>query len=356
MRTSRMRQDFVLVGVVALATIAGVSACGPADEKTRSSGLVSGIGHLEASEIPVATNLPGRVDRILVDEGESVRAGQVVAQLQVPSLVAERTEAYAHHRHALFAAASAEADVLLRQSQAAAAEVVARQYESQFQLIAERLSSAVTMLAASGTSGRAIEELRAEARHAAAAAASADAQLAAARVAVAAARLHVEGAHAAVGAAEATIRRIETTLAEATLKSPRDADVHSRLAEPGDVLQPGNGVLNLVDTGNLHLAFTVPAGTVDAVRVGDEARIVLDSMPQSVFRAIIASVDHIAPASVRQDTANERQRPMCRLTARLDRALTHHRVKQLKVGMSGVAWLRLDPAEPWPPTLNVLEP
>jgi HlyD family secretion protein len=335
--------------------IAGVSACSAAAEKTRSSGLVSGIGRLEASEIPVATNLPGRVDRILVDEGESVRAGQVVAQLQVPSLVAERTEAYAHHKHALFAAASAAVDVLLRESQAAAAQVVARQYESQFQLIAERLSSAVTMLAAGGTSGRAIEELRADARHAAAAAASADAQLAAARLAVAVARLHAQTAQAAVGAAEATTRRVETAIADAALRSPRDADVQSRVAQPGDILQPGGRVLNLVDTANVHMTFMLPESVVSGVKMGDEARVVLDGVPQSVFRATIASVENTVP-TLWSNSANERQRPMCRLMAHIDRALAQHHVKHVKPNISGVVWLRLDPAKPWPATLNVLEP
>ena len=44
---------------------------------------------------------------------------------------------------------------------------------------------------------------------------------------------------------------------------------------------------------------------------------------------------------------------MCRLTAQLDRAFIHRYLKQVKSGASGVVWLRLDPALPWPTTLNV---
>ena len=146
MRTTRARPLFVIVGVVAIAAVAGLCACNAAAAQKRASGLVSGTGRIEASEIVVATNQPGRIDRILVREGQSVRAGQVVAHMQVESLVAERTEAYARYKHALYFAASADADVLLRETQTRAAEVAAQHYESEFQAIVQRLSSAVTML------------------------------------------------------------------------------------------------------------------------------------------------------------------------------------------------------------------
>jgi HlyD family secretion protein len=201
-----------------------------------------------------------------------------------------------------------------------------------------------------------IEELRAEARRVAAAAASAGAQAAAARMAVVAARLHAKSAHAAVGVPEATIRRLDATLADAALKAPGNADVQSRLAHPGDVLPPGGRVLSLVDTTNVQMTFTLPDTTVNAVRVGDEVRIVLDSMPQSVFRATIASVERAAPTSAWQNIANEHQRPICRLTAQIDRAPIQHHLKHVKAGSAGVAWLRLDPELPWPPALHVVEP
>jgi HlyD family secretion protein len=42
-------------------------------------GLVSGNGRIEATEIDVATKLPGRVTAMLVDEGDFVKAGQPLA-------------------------------------------------------------------------------------------------------------------------------------------------------------------------------------------------------------------------------------------------------------------------------------
>ena len=298
---------FVLVGIVAVATVAGMGACNAAAEK-RASGVVSGTGRLEASEIAVATSLPGRIDRILVQEGQSVRAGQVVARMQVQSLVAERTEAYARYKHALYLAVSAETNVLLRETQTHAAEVAVHHYDSEFQAIAQRLSSAVTMPGEGAGAVQELEDLRAEARRGDAVAATADAQLAAARVAVVAARLDAEAAHAGVEAAEATIRRVETALADAALTSPRDADVQSRAAQPGDVVQAGSPVLTLVDSTNVRMTFALPEAGVDGVRVGDEARIVLDTLPQSVIGATISNVESVAPTLSQHDIADERVR------------------------------------------------
>jgi HlyD family secretion protein len=356
MRTRGRWQGFVLVGVVAVATVAGMDACSVAAERTGDSGLVRGIGRIEASEIAVATSMPGRIDRILVQEGQSVRAGQLLAHMHVRSLMAERAEAYARYRHALFLAASAETDVLVRESETQVADLAARDCQREFEAVIQRLSSAVMIAGTGATSVSQLEELRAEARRAGGAAASADARLAAARMTVVAARLQAQTAHAAVGAAEATVRRVEATLADAALTSPRDAEVQSRIARPGDVLPAGGRVLSLVDTTDVYMTFTLPEATVDGVSVGDEARIVLDSVPQSVVRATISSVESSGPTLARQNITNERQRPMCRLTAQIDRALLQRELTHVKAGMRGVAWLRLDPASPWPSTLRVMEP
>jgi HlyD family secretion protein len=317
--------------------------------------LVSATGRIEAGEIVVTTNHPGRIDRIFVREGQSVRAGQVVAHMQVESLVAERTEAYARYKHALNLAASADANVLLRETQTRAAEVAAQHYESEFQATVQRLSSAVTMLDTGGAAAEELEHLRAEARRGAAVAAAADAQLAAARVAVVVARLDAESAHTGVESAEATVRRVETTVADARLISPRDAEVLSRPAQPGNIVQAGSPVVNLVDSTNAQMTFALPEADVDGVRVGDEVRIVLDIMPQSIARATISNVESAFTPPPRT-ISGERVRPMCQITAQLDRAFIHRYPKQVRSGASGVVWLRLDPGLPWPPTLNVLEP
>ena len=58
-------------------------------------GFVSGNGRIEATEIDVATKLPGRIEDILVREGDFVTAGQPLARMQLDTLDAQRAEAEA---------------------------------------------------------------------------------------------------------------------------------------------------------------------------------------------------------------------------------------------------------------------
>ena len=62
---------------------------------TLPPGLMRGNGRIEAADIDVATRLPGRVRDLLVDEGDSVGAGQVLGHMDVQSLQAQRDEALA---------------------------------------------------------------------------------------------------------------------------------------------------------------------------------------------------------------------------------------------------------------------
>ena len=75
-------------------------------------GFVSGNGRVEATEIDVATKLAGRVQNIMVDEGDFVHAGQTLAQMQIDVLDAQRDAAQAQSRQAVNAVASAEAGVV----------------------------------------------------------------------------------------------------------------------------------------------------------------------------------------------------------------------------------------------------
>jgi HlyD family secretion protein len=79
-------------------------------------GLASGNGRIEATEVDVATKLGGRVDAILVNEGDFVSAGQPLARMQVLSLEAQRDEAQARQQQSVSAVASAEAQVAVREA------------------------------------------------------------------------------------------------------------------------------------------------------------------------------------------------------------------------------------------------
>jgi len=86
------------------------------------AGFVSGNGRVEATEIDLATKPGGRVEAILVNEGDFVHSGQLLASMRIDVLAAQRDEAQAQSRQAVNAVASAEAQVSAKRSETMAAQ------------------------------------------------------------------------------------------------------------------------------------------------------------------------------------------------------------------------------------------
>jgi len=320
-------------------------------------GFVSGNGRVEATEIDVATKLAGRVAAILVNEGDFVAADQLLARMAVDVLVAQRDEARAQSRQAVNAVASAEAQVSARRSDSAAAQatVVLRTSE---QDAAQRRFARTEKLAAKGALPlQNLDDDRASVHGAEAAVNAAQAQVAAADAAIQAAQSQVAGAKSGVTASEATIARVEADIVDSDLKSPRAGRVQYRVAEAGEVLAGGGKVLNLVDLNDVYLTFFLSETAAGKVALGSEVRVIFDAAPQYVIVArvsYVASEAQFTPKTV--ETASERQKLMFRVKAQFAPDLLAQHLKQVKTGLPGVAWLKLDAAARWPANLAVKLP
>ncbi len=345
------------VVVVAVAGAGGLYAYRALHDDGPGNGFASGNGRIEATEVDVATKLPGRVEEVLVAEGDQVKAGQLLARMQVQTLQAQRDEAVARRQEALQGVAGAEALVALRVSDRAAVEALVVQRDADLDAARRRLARSEVLADAGSLTAQQLDDDRARVRSAEAAWTAARAQVQAARAAITAARTQVTGARSAARAAEATIARIDAELADCELRAPRDGRVQYRVAEPGEVVGGGGKVLNLVDLTDVHMTFFLPEAAAGKVALGSEARIVLDAAPGFVIPArisFVASTAQFTPKTV--ETASERQKLMFRVKAQIDRDLLLAHLQHVKTGLPGVAWVRTDPRVPWPPQLTVKTP
>ena len=316
------------------------------------AGFVSGNGRIEATEIAVAGKLAGRLQEVRVREGDFVQAGQVLARLQVEGLQAQHDEARARLQQAHQAVATAQVQVAQAQGnhQAALAQVVQR--ETDLQSARRRLPRTEQLARDGFLSDQVLEDEHAKLRNLEAALAAARAQARAAEAGVAAARTQVPAAQANVQAMEATVQRIAVELADSELKAPRDGRVQFLIAHPGEIVAAGGRVLQLIDLADVYMTFFLPETVAGRVALGSEVRIVLDAAPQYVIPArvsFVASTAQFTPKTV--ETASERQKLMFRVRAQIDRELLLRHIEQVKTGLPGVAWVRIDPRAPWPERL-----
>ena len=221
-------------------------------------GLASGNGRIEATEIDVDAKIPGRIADILVDEGDFVSAGQVLAHMDTKTLEAQRREAEAQLERATIGVETAEAVVRQREAQrvAATAQIAAR--IALLDAALARLARVEPMAARDFETKQALDDARAAKNAANAAVAEGQANLAAAEAGISAAKAQVVDAKAAVMAAQATIERIVADIDDSSLKSPRDGRVQFKVAQQGEVLPAGGRVLNLVDLNDIYMTFYLP--------------------------------------------------------------------------------------------------
>ncbi len=179
-------------------------------------------------------------------------------------------------------------------------------------------------------------------------------QVLSSQAAIDAAQSQVIEAESSVEAAQASVERLQADIEDSRLKAPRSGRVQYRVSQPGEVLGAGGKVLNLVDLNDVYMNVFLPAQQAGRVALGADVRLILDAAPQYVIPAkvtFVASVAQFTPKTV--ETANEREKLMFRVKARIDPELLQKHLEQVKTGVPGMAYLKLDAAAEWPESLHV---
>ncbi|WP_422017546.1 HlyD family secretion protein [Reyranella sp.] len=352
---SKSRRSWLLMGVAIAAAALGFWAWQRYAVSDLPAGIVSGNGRIEATEIDIAAKIPGRIKEILVREGDFVKAGEVLVRMNTDQLEARRRQAEAELKRAVIGVETANSLVTQREADRKAALAIIAQREAELDAATRRLQRSEKLVMTNTISQQVLDDHRASAGGADAAVNAAKAQFAAAEAGLSAARAHVVDAEAAVDAARAAIDTIKADIEDSTLTSPRDGRVQYRVAQPGEVLAAGGRVLNLVDLGDVYMTFFLPTAQAGRLAIGAEARLVLDAWPQYVIPARISFVSNVAqftPKTV--ETTEERQKLMFRVKAQIAEDLLRKYIEQVKTGLPGLAYVRLDPAAEWPTRLQLV--
>ncbi len=238
-------------------------------EQAELAPTVFGIGTVEAHRSHVlGPTAAGRVLRVLVDEGERVAAGQLLAEMDPVDLELRVDAARAAQARALQGTAAAQAQLAEAGSRSRLAAATVSRYE---QLHAQRFYS-----------GDAVEAKRHEAQAAAAAEQAATASLAAAQ------------AEARRVAAE--LDAVQRQRGQLRLLAPADGVVAARHADPGTTLVAGQPLLTVVDPAGLRLSARIDQARAGGIAVGQPATVVLRSRPGAALAGRVERLGWVADA------------------------------------------------------------
>jgi HlyD family secretion protein len=292
-------------------------------------GIVKSNGRLEATEVDVAAKYPGRLAKLTVNEGDEVTAGQVVATISSPE-----TEAQLR---------GAQANVLKAKRGLAEAVALIAQRKSDLDFTRADYDRGKTLVA-QGHLSQQVADLRRS-------------KFEAAEAGYVAAQAQRDQAEAAIKAAEADVERLESILVDLVLVSPRSGRVQYRLARAGEVVAPGQRILTILDLNDVYMTIYLPANQAGRLTLGDEARTILDPIPQYVLPntiSFVATEAQFTPKSV--ETAEEREKLMFRVKLQGDPEVLKQYHRQVKTGVRGLGFVRIDPKVSWPPELAVKLP
>ena len=322
----------VLPTTVLLASVLVLAACGDDDH----DGRIHASGHIEATEVHLAAKVGGRLLEAPLEEGDPVRAGELVARLETVD---------SEHRLAQARAQVEGADAQLRLLLAGTRAEDLRRAEDQLAQAQAELDAAVRDLArleGLAERGTATEKARDDAatrqevaeRAVAAARAQLDKLISGPR------SQEIEAARAQRAAAEAQVAAIQQQISDATVLAPRDGVVTERVAEPGEVLAPGMPIVVLVDLARPWLDVWVGEPSLAAIRVGDRVEVRVDGH-DAALEGTVASISDVAEFTPKNvQTPEERAKLVFRVKIDLDNS-----DGLFKPGMPADAWFTPDGAE-----------
>ena len=302
--------------------------------------VVALSGRVEGDDSAIAGKTSGRLLEINFREGDLVKAGDVIAVLDDTQVRARENQAVAgvsqaearlrsaHQQIAILNEQLRQSGVEKRQSetdsegrvrqadaQLAAAEAQLAQQQSSYQLAAFDRDAYTRLVQTGAVSERQGKQAQTTADAQAASVAAAKRQVEAARGALTTAQSSLRNPdirsvqlaviekqilqqQSEIASAVADEQKVNAQLEEAKadrndlkITAPFDGTVVTRTAEPGEMLGAGTPVITLLDLKKVYLRGYIPEGEIGRVKVGQPARLYLDSNPNQPVDAYVLRID-----------------------------------------------------------------
>ena len=126
-----------------------------------------------------------------------------------------------------------------------------------------------------------------------------------------------------------------------------------QLARAGEVVAAGAPIVTILDLTDVYMTIFLPAAEAGRVTIGDEARIVLDPVPDRIIPAnvsFVAADAQFTPKTV--ETKDERAKLMFRLKLKVDPQVLEAFYTRVKTGIRGLGFVRTKADVAWPADLQ----
>jgi multidrug resistance efflux pump len=256
------------------------------------------IGTVDANEILVSSKIPGRIQTLTVDEGDDVKAGQLIALIESDDLQAARKAAEATASSQQFklgetveterqtrgetGSAAGNAEAMLKSAKALLAQAQAN-YEHQQADTTRTVALAQQGIMSAEAKDDAVTSLQADK----AAVDAAKENVSAAEASLRQARAHelltnvaartVDSTRGEVENARALAEQAKVELGYSKVFAPVSGKVNVRAARQGEMVTAGATIVTIMDLTQTWIYAPLPETQADTVQLGDSLRVVMPS-------------------------------------------------------------------------------
>jgi membrane fusion protein (multidrug efflux system) len=267
--------------------------------------------HVESDNVAVSSKILGRISQEFVQEGDSVREGQLVALLDSTDLIAQKNQALANQKQAETAVIQAQAKFQYELKNDKVLEINLDKAQEDFARAQAQYQGSVIPLEQFQHAQKALE--------------SAKAQLEAAQSESRVSEAQIKSSQSAVASAEAQIKVIQSQINNTRLFSPANGIVGKRWLLPGDISQPGQSIFTIINDKNRWVSVFLEENKIENLHLGQQVLFTLDTYPGVTFTGKIINLGSNTASQFSLIPANNASGNFTKVTQRV----------QLKVSIAG---------------------
>ncbi len=291
--------------------------------QTEDKGPPGGTGVIEGVDVNVTSRLATRILKVNVEEGDVVKPGDTLVELDctIPESILAEAKARLAVAEANVDSSSANAAYADKNAVAArggitVADSQLKVLEAQESLARVELERAQKLVQEGASTAQAVDSAQTRLDTLLSQIAAQRANIAAARTQAGAvksagdaAKVQITAAKTNIDVVKASLARAEADVRECTLLAPIGGIVSSRNFEPGEAVQPGSAVLAITDLKEARVRFYLPNADLAAAAPGKKVKVEADAYPEETFEGTIRYVSPRAEFTPRNvQTKDDRER------------------------------------------------
>jgi len=231
---------------------------------------------IASDNVSVSAKILGRISKVYVEEGDSVKQGQLLAELDSVDLLAQKQQVIAGKSQTEASKAQSEAKYQYDQANIKVMQIGVEKAKEDFDRAQAQFTGGVIP--------------KEQFDHIKKAKETAQAQLDAAQAQLSVSKTQIKSAETAITSAQAQIGVISTQLSNTRLYAPVSGVAAKRWLLPGDIAQPGQSIYTINNNRRFWILIYLEETKMTTIHLGKKAKFTVDTYPDVVFTGKVFTI------------------------------------------------------------------